>query len=53
MTIETEITARLEFQKYCTEVFAPLGMRYVEEALNCVKKHTQCQKAALIKCSDS
>lgn len=48
-----EITARLEFQKYCTEVFAPLSMRYVEEALNCVKEAYQMTKAALIKCVGS
>ena len=44
---------RLEFQKYCVEVFAPLGMRYVEEALNCTKEAYQMSKAALIKCVGS
>lgn len=44
---------RLEFQKHCVEVFAPLGMRYVEEALNCVKEAYQMTKAALIKCVGS
>ena len=48
-----ELIARLEFKKQCTEIFVPLGVRYVEEALNCVKEAYQMTKAALIKCVGS
>ena len=48
-----ELIARLEFQKYCVEVFTPLGMKYVEVALECVKEAYQMSKAALIKCVGS